>query len=306
MELIFMPECNLDPIVRNLDHVVISLLGNLLSKLNLHSLQKIVITGEGMADYTAALQQHGSELDSHINITNSSNLQGAAVVIHGVRPDNQIEQIFFIKDFIYELFVLGLFIMENPEQTNGDASQGAIGLSFLMHEIGHAIEYQTSYENYGYHAPDKVFDLRYEYEEYVRYEAMQLWSEYYAERIAQSVVSEYVQNAMHDLHDVCEYLSSERYPEQLNAQLNHSYRVCYFLVHYIASLHCRSEEFPLLESITEYSQLSGYQESFQSISNTLLDLFSRYGRWDFESDSQLLVDAYKMLIAYEQIAYSNQ
>lgn len=194
--------------------------------------------------------------------------------------------------------------MENPEQTDVDVSQCAMGLSCFMHEIGHAIEYQTTYENYGYHAPDKVFNLGYEYEEYVLHEAMQLWSEYCAERIAQSAVSGYLQNATNDLHSVLEYLSSEEYPEQLNAQLYHSYRVGYFLVHYIAFLHCRSEEFPCLDSIAEYSQLSGYQESFQSISNTLSDLFSRFGHWDFESDSRLLSDAYKMLIAHEQNAYS--
>ena len=294
-----MPECKNVEVFRKSHTISFRFLQRIIKELELHSLKKIIIAGSESDAYSSALQRYGSELDHHIVVTNSDGLSGAAVVIHGIVPNGSIEQIVFIKDFLYMAFVEDLLNYEHP--TTDDKFQLNIGFYYIFHELGHVVEYQTSFETYGYCSPDKVFYLRYEYKEYILGQAMQLWSEYFAESLAVAVAPNATKNS---IGDIIEYLNRTVYPDELPAQLNHSYFVAYFLVHYLASLHYRGENLPSLTSIENNSILAGYQEPFEIISETLLDLYARRGEWNFQDDSLRFSEAYSSLIIYERNAYS--
>ena len=299
MELIYMPDCDKTELPQGHRIIANSFFQEMVAKLELYSLDKLIITGAEDVEYFSALQQYGSELDHNISITNSEGLIGAAVVIHGI-IDGGIKQRIFIRATIYAAFFTGYAVKAQgtiPQELAG--TDWDIGLRCITHELGHALEYQTSYELYHYSAPDKGFNLRYEYEEYIQHEAMQLWSEYFAERLSSSLSDHVDYTPLDSLED---YLRDNVYPHELRGQLNHSYRVTYFLVHHLASCHGHEQQFTQA-NLDKCSHLPKYQKVFLKISDVLQDLFLRQGKWHFEEDLQSLTNAYNGIIECEREIY---
>lgn len=299
MELLYMPECDMSGLPENHTLIANSFFHAMVEKFCLHSLDKLIVTGNEDCEYRTAIQQYGSELDQHITITGDEGLVGAAVVIHGI-IDGKIKQRIFVRSYIYSAFLVGYIILMQPtvppELSEKDWKQG---ICYILHELGHAVEYQMSYELYNYSPPDKEFNLGYEYEEYILHEAMQLWSEYFAERISATLTEKVNYTSLDNL---AEYLNNTPYPRELNKQLNHSYRVTYFLVFYLASLHTHGQQFALPD-LVKYSYLHEYEKVFRALSDTLFDFFSRTKEWDFENDVQRLVNDYMKIIEFEREIY---
>jgi hypothetical protein len=143
-----------------------------------------------------------------------------------------------------------------------------------------------------YNPPDKQFNLIFEYDEFIYHEALQLWSEYFAQRMASSF-----HNSSEDyLLNLIDYVRKPFVTDNLTEQLYHSYRIAYFFILYIAYFHQANLMVPLFDDYAEEENLVSYFDSFKALADVLSDLYDRKENWDFKDDSESLANTYNQLI----------
>lgn len=176
---------------------------------------------------------------------------------------------------------------------NGEYS---MGMQCFMHEIGHALDYQKMYNNYGYFPPDKIFNLAQEYDDFIYHEGLTIWSEYYAEHIA----SNFSRNDTENTKVLADYIHGTTYPQKLNEQVEHSFRVAYNFAHYAAKCHSQKLNNEVLKKQLENAGLEAYSPILLSLYDLLADLMDRFENWDFPNDSKKLAVIFDGLIRLEK------
>lgn len=282
----------------NLDiEMVENVIQKIIQQLGLDSLKKIVVTGDEINDYKAAIVQYAGHLTKQANITNNEAGQGFAVVIHALNGENRLEQIIFFRESMFCAFLSSLFYSVNLGEENLDKQHNiSIGMQFFFHEIGHALDYQKMYTNHDYLQPDKVFNLAQEYDIFIYHEGLTIWSEYYAERIASSFSCDDEES----INVLAEYIHGVTYPQKLNEQVAHSFRVAYNFAHYAARCHSKNLNNEFLQKQLEDKGLKTYSPILLSLYNLLADLMNRYENWDFPNDSKKLAAIFDRLIRFER------
>lgn len=296
MEIILESTCNRRDEMFALKNKIEECLNLIFIQLGLHSLKKIVVTDHDTNIYIETIKEYVGNIDKQINITNTNDYQGAAVVIEGIDEEGVFTQLLFIKDFMYFAFLVDL--LEIDQSQIGEMPRGKV---FFFHEIGHAINNQTLFENYGHTDPQKTFNLRFEYGEYVKHEALLIWSEYYAEIIASCFSDSQAPMYLNNLENSIDIL----FPDLPNEQLHHSYRVAYHFAHYIAYYHYNNLEIPLFKKCSTDNKIYKYINVFSKLAKLLNDLLTRYDTWDFECDSNYLSNVYNELILLERNLYTH-
>lgn len=304
MQITFMSQCqSIDFLKASIPHAI-KFLAPILNSVKLHTLTRVVITGSDYKSYSAALQQYRSEIDKTVNVTHSNGLDGVAMTLHGVLPNGEMQQVIFIKEFMFLAFIIDLINMAgiNLLDLGLDIGVGGkvtpdFGLSTILHEFGHAAEYQISYESYSYSPPDREFILPRELDEYLFHESMQLWSEYFAERFAAKITPRF---EVDKTNDIATYLVNTPYPSTLPSQAAHAYRIVYFLAIHVARLHQNENQFSHAHFIEKYPQLAGYVPFFLEFDKILLDLYNRQGQWNLIDDMQKVISIFRRVINYEQ------
>lgn len=295
MEIILEPGCTRQEELYRCKALIEDLFNKLFEELKLTTIKKIVITNNDQHEYVKSVKGHAEYLDRNIHLTNDENYQGSATVIHGLDEFGALQQILFMKDFIYFSFCYSVMNKELSKQEDQDFL--ILSKEITFHEIGHALNYQQMFEVYGYSTPDKQFDLSYEYEEYIMHESLQLWSEYYAQRIASAFLEKPLPTHLRDLVD---FMKIKPLDNIFLKQLYHSYRIAYFFLLYIAYFHCNGEQTDFYQKFSEDKVVSAYFEAFKPLADIMDDLFIRNNTWDFDNDCKKLKFAYEKLIIVDR------
>lgn len=282
----------------NLDIVMVeNVIQEIVQQLGLDTLKNIVVTGDEIHDYKAAIVHHAGHLTKQANITNDEAGQGFAVVIHALNSENELEQIIFFRESMFCAFLISLLYNAN---LGGETLEGcpdiSIGMQYFMHEIGHALDYQKMYANYDYLQPDKGFNLAQEYDAFIYHEGLTIWSEYYAERIA----SAFSHNDEKDISALADFIHGATYPQKLNEQVTHSFRVAYNFAHYAAKCHSKNLNNEFLQKQLENAGLEVYSPILLLLYDLLADLMNRCDNWNFSSDSKKLAVIFNRLIKLER------
>lgn len=266
-------------------------------QLGLYSLKSIVVTGDELNEYKTAIAQYAGHLSRQVNTTDNEAGQGFAIVIHALNDRNQLEQIIFFRESLFFSFLISLFYStKSGKETLDGCPDSFIGIQYFMHEIGHALDYQTMYTRYGYLPPDKIFNLAHEYDSFIYHEGLTIWSEYYAERIA----SDFSHNDEIDISTLTDFIEGSTYPKKLNEQVAHSFHVAYIFAHYAAKCHSQNLNNEFMQKQLEDAGLGSYSSIFLSLYELLADLLDHYENWDFPNDSKKLATIFHRLICFEQ------
>jgi len=271
--------CSIKNEITVVDKYAISFLESITAQIT--SVKKVIVTDSTPQNYQNSVKELSLEIDASVGLTDN----GVAIVIHGLNADGDFEQRIFIRGDIFHSFCLyhyGQRLVDqlseklDNEQVASFKASAIIAFRVVLHEIGHAVNYERLYSAYGYLTPDrKAYYLPKELDKFAEYEMMTIWSEYFAERFAFSVSRE---SAAPSEDDVMELLHDSRsYGVVENA--GKTFRLLYWYALYIAYYHNRNEACPLNAEDDHHGLLL----MLKSIGDALNKLFIEQSTWDFES-----------------------
>ena len=280
MDYIITIDCSLKEKIVNIDKPAVQLLEYLVKPIS--SVRKIIVTDCDFENYRNSVKEYSIEIDDCVQVTKN----GVAVVIHGLNSQNVLEQYIFIRGDIFYSFCMYScgqeffeFIRENcgDEQASSSVKCANLAIKFVLHEIGHAIDYENLFMTYGYlPVTQKQYYLPKDLKEYAEREAMTIWSEYFAERYALS----HIQNTDIPSVDEIKELLSDTFSQGVVTDIGKIFRLLYWFAFYIAYYHSKTETYAL--SIQNDHQ--DIMALLNELSNTLERLYNESSNWEFESE----------------------
>jgi len=146
----------------------------------------------------------------------------------------------------------------------------------VLHEIGHTVDYERLYKSYGYLPPHrKAYFLPRELNEYAEYEMMTIWSDYFSERFAYSLICEATPPLKDDIFELLHDTDSNGVVEDAGK----TFRLLYWFALYIAYYHNKNEDI-LLSVDDKYNRTLSL---LLTIADTLSELYVNKDLWDFEA-----------------------
>lgn len=284
--------------------LIVSTLSSACNSLKLDTVSKIVITGHDTNSYRQSILKHAGHLDDHVSITDNSSYSSHGTVIRGVAVSGEFEQVIFLRDdiFIPWLYSIDSEVKKSLNEEGMDLVEKVA--PFIYHELGHALDYQLLYRHFGYSEEKKQFDLKYERDEYLEAEALILWSEYFAERIANIFLDTSESMEFDNLANACLYSKSAKL---IGSELvDHAYRIGYYYALVVAHYHSKESTQSLNEKVGNHALLSKYSTVLYEFGETLSDLFDSIGDWDFDKVRCRLGCGYLSLIEADYVVHSNQ
>jgi hypothetical protein len=120
---------------------------DIFAEIGLTTVQKFVVT-DNDDRYIKSINKHAGHIDNNIRITNDDHI-GVCVVIRGIdKKNNTLNQVIFVKDFIFNHFILSMIYSNILDQKQIESL--AYSKEIIFHEIGHALDYQIMFETYMY------------------------------------------------------------------------------------------------------------------------------------------------------------
>lgn len=238
MEILFDKECEYMKSLDPLDEIIQAALNKIVEMFKVVSLEKIVITHSEHTKYHRSIEVYCEEIDNDIT-TSSGEYTGVGILIKGVDKKGIFKQNIFLKEMIY-LYLKEYFLAILEEREVQDLASQAYQI--VLHEIGHGIDEENRYNRYKDIPSKSSYNLRLELKEYVSYEMLQLWSEYFAQRLVYIVCEDAKPTNIEEIKLNMRYLDCTNLLEK-NQIL---YRLLYYFVLAIGYYHEHDEEVVVL------------------------------------------------------------
>jgi|GEM_PF-6842927 hypothetical protein len=280
-------DCSIKDGITAIDKPAIEFLENVVKRYN--SVKKIIVTDCNFEKYQDSVRGYSIEIDTCINLTEN----GCAVVINGMNSDNDFEQYIYIRGDIFYSFCTYLYgqkyfnlVKENYRDEQASLYETCANTAFkvILHEIGHAVDYEKRFMAYGQLSVKKNNCFPKGLKEFAELEMMTIWSEYFAERFTY----ERVRNADAPLEEEVIKLLKDNNSEGIEKDLNKIYRLIYWFVLYIAYYHNKKENYFL--SVENSCQNIIYL--LNELSDTLKQLYDELNNRDFKLECSRLGDLF--------------
>jgi len=289
MELIIVGNCRLKNEIMNVYDNGLKYLNELLNKINIQSLRKIVVTDYSFDNYQKSVREISKHLCNHINLANDGDV-GAATVISGINETGEFEQIVFYRGdiflsyceyFLDESYFTGLKSMDDR---NYLIHSSEIAFECIIHEIGHVIERNFIYKKYNYFQLDKQYNLVNELDEYIISVMLIIWSEYYAQRFMYSLVDNYQLPNNEEIIESVENCEDRGFSNNLDTVK----KILYWFVLYISYYHKVNEAIPIFNDL----RLAKVCLALMKVSSLFSTLYYTFTIWDFDEVKAKLKNIY--------------
>ena len=173
------------------------------------------------------------------------------------------------------------------------------GVHLIVHEIGHAIDYENRYRMFGTVNTKTFYKLGNERErqEYFLENAFSLWGEYYAEAFSFKIFNKTPNQNEGNLR----WCINSYFKDQVNFYLERAYRMLYFFVLTMAYEHEKLDhkEHMNFDRFGKDKTLVEYLPYFVQVEEEIYKLYQDYPYWSSTNDLNGLMKAFNMLIQHE-------
>lgn len=304
MEFIIEDNCYNIEAVETITPYIKPIIDNVLTSHNISTLDYFVIADSIEENFAEAVRKYASVVGTDTHITQDGSYFTAGKSLDGIDDNGNLHQAIIIKSAnwvfaAYEyLDTQGLLKDGVLEQMN---IPKFLSLLLVLHEIGHAIDNEQQYKISGTVNTKVLYDLDYEYDEYVQNTALSLWGEYFAESFAFQVIRIITKDAERTDSELEKCINAYSIGTDRNTLLNRVYRILYLFVTRIAYIH-QTSNFRSTFNYSKYEENDLYGFYIPILAKTevaILKLYRNYPRWKSYKQLGELSDIFKEFVLLE-------
>lgn len=310
MEFIIENNCSNPENIEAINPHIKPLFHELFDNLNISSLEYFVIADSEEENYAKAVLKYASMVGTEAHVTQDGHYFTAGKSLDGIDEDGRLHQAIVIKSSIWVCAALEYMRSQGflSEELLRQLYPNYTALPLIMHEIGHAIDNENQYKMAGTVNTKIAYDLRYEYDEYIKQTALSLWGEYYAEAFAYRVIRSEEDLTLDKEEELIKCIKSHSLGINQNALLERIYRILYYFVIRLAFIHQQNNySKPFDYSAFEQLELAyDYIPFFERTELAIIDLYKDYPKWDTYDKLNELSTIIKDFLSFERRRQENQ
>lgn len=280
------------------------LLDELLRGLKLASLDYFVIANSEEKNYAETVMKYASLVGTEAHITQDGTYFTAGKSLIGIDQNAKPHQAIVIKSSIWVCAALEYLSAQGQLSEEFQAQINmtkCMSLALIFHEVGHAVDHENQYNMFGVVNTKVVYDLRYEYDEYIKNTSLSLWGEYYAETFAYQIIRSKEDLTSDKETELVKCIMSYSLGTNRNALLERVYRILYYFIIRLAFIHQHSNFSSSFDyrGIGQIELVSGYIPFLVRTEKAILNLHSTYPKWDSYDRLNDLSTVFKDLLNFE-------
>lgn len=304
MEFIIEENCYNIEAVETITPYLKPFIEHVLTAKNISSLDYFVIADSKEENYAETVNKYASIVGTDTYITQDGSYFTAGKSLDGIDENGNLHQAIVIKSanwvgaaFEY-MDTQGILKEGILDQMN---TPQFMSLSLILHEIGHAIDNEQQYKISGTVNTKVLYNLDYEYAEYVKNTALSLWGEYFAESFAYQIIRIIDESADGKESELEKCISSYSIGIDRNTLFNRVHRILYFFVIQIAYIH-QSSNFSSTFNYSKYEDdelLSFYIPFLARTEVAIVNLYRNYPNWESYELLNELSDIFMEFVMFE-------
>lgn len=257
-------------------------LDELLKKKELTSLDYFVIADSEGERYSETVKKYAAIIGTEAGLTQDEYYSTVGKSLRGLDQNGNLHQAIVIDSLIWEhaayeyMNIMKISLEEFPIQKFNDKS-----LPLVIHEIGHIIDNEIQYKMFGTINTKITYDLRYEYDEYVKQMALSLWGEYYAEAFAYQIIQAHDDITLDMEKELINCINHYSLGTNSNALWERVYRILYYFVIRLAFIHHYKKR-PQTFDYATFKQIDVVSDYIPFLARTelaIINLYSDYPKW---------------------------
>lgn len=224
---------------KNSKAIFVGMLQGVLEGQQLDTLDYFVVTDPEAGEFEKAVSKYAAIVGTEANVTRDGSYRAEGKTLSGLGNDGRLHQTIIItsaicRQAIMEVaFMLGYLNMDEKTIHEKQLEQ-LYSVHLIVHEIGHAVDYENRYRMFGTVNTKSFYNLGNERErqEYFLENAFSLWGEYYAETFSFKNFNKTPNKNEGNLL----WCIDSYFENQVNFYLERAYRILYFFVLSMASV----------------------------------------------------------------------
>jgi len=304
MEFIIEENCYNIEAVETITPYIKPFIENVLTAQNISSLDYFVIADSREESYSETVNKYASMVGTDAHITQDGSYFTAGKSLDGIDEKGKLHQAIVIKsaNWVCAAFEYmdsqGLLKEGTLKQMN---TPQFMSLALILHEIGHAIDNEQQYKISGTVNTKVLYDLEYEYDEYVKNTALSLWGEYFAESFAYRIIRITDETTGGKESELEKCIGTYSIGTDRNTLLDRVYRILYFFVTHIAYVH-QSSNFSATFNYSKYEDdkmIGLYIPILARTEVAIVNMYRSYPRWESYEQLNELSDIFKEFVLFE-------
>ena len=304
MEFIIEENCYNIEAVETITPYIKPFIENVLTAQNISSLDYFVIADSREESYSETVNKYASMVGTDAHITQDGSYFTAGKSLDGIDEKGKLHQAIVIKsaNWVCAAFEYmdsqGLLKEGTLKQMN---TPQFMSLALILHEIGHAIDNEQQYKISSTVNTKVLYDLEYEYDEYVKNTALSLWGEYFAESFAYRIIRITDESTGGKESELEKCIGTYSIGTDRNTLLDRVYRILYFFVTRIAYVH-QSSNFSATFNYSKYEDdkmIGLYIPILARTEVAIVNMYRSYPRWESYEQLNELSDIFKEFVLFE-------
>ena len=304
MEFIVEDNCYNLEAVETVTPFIKPFLDGLFTSLKISSLEYFIIADSREKSFAETVAKYASMVGTDTYITQDGMYFTAGKSLDAIDENGKLHQAIVIKSSVWVCAVYeyldsqGLLKDGALEQMN---TPKFMSLALILHEIGHAIDNEHQFCMSGTVNTKILYDLDYEYEEYVINTALALWGEYFAESFAYQIIQSTEDLTKEKESELEKCIATYSIGTDRNTLLDRVYRILYLFVIRTAYIH-RSSDFCATFDYSAYEEdelLRVYIPILAKAETAIINLYRNYPHWESYEQLNELSDVFKDFVQFE-------
>lgn len=288
----------------NAKAILVGMLQGILEGQQLDTLDYFVVVETESGEFEKAVSKYAAIVGTEANVTRDVSYHAEGKTLSGLGIDGRLHQVIIITSAIFRKAIMEVALMLGylniDEKTiHEEQLEQLYGVHLIVHEIGHAVDYENRYRMFGTVNTKTFYNLGNERErqEYFLENAFSLWGEYYAEAFSFKNFNKTPNQNEGNLR----WCIDSYFDDQVNFYLERAYRILYFFVLTMAYEHEKLDhkEHMNFDRFGEDKTLVEYLPYFVQVEEEIYKLYQDYPYWSSTNDLDGLMKAFNMLIQHE-------
>ena len=288
----------------NAKAILVGMLQGILEGQQLDTLDYFVVVETESGEFENAVSKYAAIVGTEANVTRDVSYHAEGKTLSGLGIDGRLHQVIIITSAICRKAIMEVALMLGylniDEKTiHEEQLEQLYGVHLIVHEIGHAVDYENRYRMFGTVNTKTFYNLGNERErqEYFLENAFSLWGEYYAEAFSFKNFNKTPNQNEGNLR----WCIDSYFDNQVNFYLERAYRILYFFVLTMAYEHEKLDhkEHMNFDRFGKDKTLVEYLPYFVQVEEEIYKLYQDYPYWSSTKDLNGLMKAFNMLIQHE-------
>ena len=289
---------------KNSKAIFVGMLQGVLEGQQLDTLDYFVVTDTEAGEFEKAVSKYAAIVGTEANVTRDGSYRAEGKTLSGLGIDGRLHQVIIITSAICRKAIMEVALMLGylniDEKTiHEEQLEQLYGIHLILHEIGHAVDYENRYRMFGTVNTKTSYNLGNERErqEYFLENAFSLWGEYYAEAFSFKNFNKTPNQNEGNLR----WCIDSYFEDQVNFYLERAYRILYFFVLSMAYEHEKLDHKGHMnfDRFGKDKTLVEYIPYFVQVEDAIYNLYQNYPHWCSTHDLNELVKAFTNLIQHE-------